>query len=358
MTIEVGMPVYRPSGRLEAVLTAFGMQTDKDFFITIYNDTNPEETEEIIKDEEIINLMRVKYNLNISLIQNPYNYGYMKNMRQIFENAIGDVIFLFADDDIISLDCIELIRGAFSRDDVGIVGRPYYWFIDDMRKAVRFKGEINRETKYVDLIEGSYEDVSNCISCADQLSGLAFRTKCFNNMPFEEDMFTAHVYPYLHVFANYKCAYLPHPTVAVSISTSQCHTDIYDSSPLGQWAKIYNIILSEEKYDKVRREQIYRSATDYLGLAQIKNYGTYKELFTEIGMYIKLYPQNLLKLKFYLFAIGSILCPKIILRRATEVYKSIALSKQLEKMNINYDIFPIDVVEKLWNKPQADERVR
>lgn len=360
MTVEIGMPVYRPSGRLEAVLTALALQTYKDFFVTIYNNTDVSDIEEIKKDEQIIKSISEKYGIKINLIQNPKNLGYMKNMHQIFEKATGDFLFLLADDDIVSNDWIELGMKAFEKPDVGCIARPYYWFTDNMKKAVRFEGKIRTEIQYVKITNSTENAVMihDCLMSAAQLSGLGFRRAYLLGMPFEEDMFTAHVYPFLHIFSKHICAYMPKPTVAVSINTSQCHTDIYDPSPMEQWLKIYDKILPLNECEKINLELKKIRLTDFYGLAQIKNYGTYKELFYEIAVHIKNYKLNLLNPKFYLFAAGSIILPRKFLIKMVDFYKNKILSKKLAKMDINYKDFPFDVVEPIWVYPTTNERKR
>ena len=362
MTIEVAMPVYRPSKRLEAVLTGLALQTYKDFYITIYNDTNPDEKEEIEKDEIIVEKMRKDYGLDIRLIQNDHNLGYMKNMHQIFDKATGDIIFLLADDDIVSYDCIELLAKAFSDPDVGCVSRPYYWFTNEFTKAVRFAGHMYPEIVKVDINESPIEQVTDCLTAAGQLSGLGFRRAVLSEgdgYVFIEDMFTAHVYPFLYAFKNHKCAWMPKPTIAVSINTSQCQNDIYDPSPSLSWIKLYETVLKEEKFSERKKEIIEKTVTtDFLGLAEIKNYGTFKELFTEIGIYVKHRPLNLLNPKFYLFSIGSIIIPRWLLKRMVNYYKNNILSKKLIKLGINYDRFPFDRIRSMWEFPKTNERLQ
>ena len=360
MTIEIGMPLYRPSGRLEAVLLSLAKQTYLDFYITMYNDTNPSEIEEIEKDQAIVAKMVKEHGLKINLIQNDHNLGYMKNMHQIFERATGDILFLLADDDIVSFDCMELCAKAFLDNKVGVLTRPYYWFESDMRRAVRFEGKQYNEIQFANLSENpNYDLIWDCMRSAGQLSGLAFRMSYLKKgYLFVEDMFTAHIYPFLNLFADYTCAYMPHPTIAVSISTSQCHSDIYDPSPTQQWLDLYDNILKDEKYNIVHNEMKHRLMRDYLGFAQIKNYGTWKELFAEISVFIKNDKKNLFLPKFWIFALGSIIIPRKILINMIKIYKEKILGKKLKKIKINYGDFPIEEVEELWSKPKEGERNR
>lgn len=351
------MPVYRPSPRLEAVLTALAMQTEKEFFITIYNNTEPEETDEIAKDKAIVEKICQTYNMNINLIQNDHNLGYMANMHQIFNKAMGDILFLLSDDDIVSIDCIELIRKAFEDEEVGCVSRPYYFFIDDFKKPVRYSGINHNEIKKVSFMDSSVEDVINCISGSGQLSGLAFRrTMLGKNFLFVEDMFTVHIYPFMHIFKEHFCAYMPHPTVAVSITTSQCHNDIYTPSPIKQWVDLYRNVMSDNKY-AAKREQVleHHMLKDFYGLAQIKNYGTYKELWTEIFNYAKFRKRNLLSLKYYIFVIGSLIIPRFILRRLVNWYKNNVIAKKLTAC-VDFNLFPFDIISPLWKFTEKNER--
>ena len=357
MTIEVGMPVYRPSPRLEAVLTALAMQTYKDFYITIYNDTKPEETEEIAKDEAIVEKMRQTYGLKINLIQNDHNLGYMANMHQIFNKATGDILFLLADDDIVSLDCIELLAKSFSDPEVGCVSRPYYWFIDDFKKPVRYCGIQHEEITKVSFKDSSVEDIKMCMEATGQLSGLAFRRSMLaKDFLFVEDMFTAHVYPFLHIFKDHVCAYMPHPTVAVAITTSQCQNDIYSPSPMNQWVDLYRNVMPDSKYTAKRELALERHMlNDFIGLAQIKNYGTFKELWTEICNFVRFRKRNLLSLSFYVYAAGSIIIPRFILRRLTNWYKANVIAKKLSD-SVDFSLFPFDTIAPMWKFPEKNER--
>lgn len=362
MTIEVAMPVYRPSGRLEAVLTALALQTYRNFYVTIYNDTNPEETDEIRRDEEIVQRMQEKYGLDIRLVQNPENLGYMRNMRQIFDRVTGDILFLLADDDIISYDCMELLAKAFSDPEIGCVSRPYYWFSNEFTKAVRFSGHIGNEIIKVDLSDAPLWQVTDCMTEAGQLSGLGFRRSVLydeGGFPFEEDMFTAHVYPFLYAFKQSKCALMSYPTVAVCSSTSQCQNDIYDPSPSYSWIKLYEILLPEERYQKRREEIIEKTiTTDFLGLAEIKNYGTFKELRKEIAIYAKCRKKNLINPKFYVYAIGSIMIPKALLKKMVAWYKDKVLSKRIESLHIDYSRFPFEEIRGMWKFSGENERTK
>ena len=355
MTIEIAMPLYKPSPRLKSVLVALAMQTDRDFYIVMYNDTRPEDKEEIALDEQIIEEVRQEYGLNITLNQNSQNLGYMKNMRQIFAKATGDILVLLADDDIVTVDYIELVRKAFSKKEVGIVARPYYWFTDDMKRPIRFSGYIFNKMKLVKFDSSKPVMVNECLHSAGQLSELAYRREYLKGMPFEEDMFTAHVYPFLYVFKNHPCAYLPHPTLAVSINSSQTHKDIYDPSPMKQWLDLLDRVVVEAEHQTMVKELKEFNNTDFYGLAEIKNYGTYKELFGEIGNYVKYRPKNLINPYFYLFSVGSIIIPRKILIALVDWYKNKVLAKKIKKMNIDFSVYPFKECEPLWQYSEYGE---
>lgn len=348
MTIEIAMPLYKPSPRLKSVLVALALQTDRDFYIVMYNDTRPEDKEEIRLDEQIIEEMRQEYGLKITLHQNSHNLGYMKNMRQIFEKATGDILVLLADDDIVTVDYIELVRKAFSKKEVGIVARPYYWFTDDMKRPIRFSGFISENIQYVDFDSSDPNIVNECLHSAGQLSELAYRREYLDGMPFEEDMFTAHVYPFLYVFKTHQCAYLPHPTLAVSINSSQTHKDIYDPSPMKQWLDLIDNVVTEDVHRKMALSLKDANNKDFYGLAEIKNYGTYSELFKEIKNYVKYRPKNLINPYFYLFSIGSIIIPRKLLIAMVDWYKNKVLAKKIQQMNIDFSVYPFNECEPLW----------
>lgn len=171
-------------------------------------------------------------------------------------------------------------------------------------------------------------------------------------------MFTAHIYPFLNLFSKYKCAYMPHPTIAVSSDTSQCHTDIYESSPTQQWLDLYTNVIGDEKHKRPYKEMVHRLMRDYMGFAQIKNYGTMKELRNEIRVFTKNDKLNYFLPKFWVFSLGSILIPRKCLISMISFYKNRIGVEKMKKLHIKYDVFPIDEVETMWTAPVDGERER
>ncbi len=116
-------------------------------------------------------------------------------------------------------------------------------------------------------------------------------------------------------------------------------SNIYEKSPLLQWIELYDSVFTEPEYRMIKDRLIDRICSDFLGFAQIKNYGTYKQLFREIKLYAKYRKKNLTSPSFYLFAAGSVLIPRFILIRLIDMYKRFYLAKKINKMNIDFSKF-------------------
>ncbi|HQP91644.1 MAG TPA: hypothetical protein PLU24_03120, partial [Candidatus Omnitrophota bacterium] len=64
-------------------------------------------------------------------------------------------------------------------------------------------------------------------------------------------------------------------------------------------------------------------APNYIGLVQIKNFGTFRQLFREICLLVELRPVNLMNPVFWMFSLGTILVPGFLLLKAVNLYKKL-----------------------------------
>jgi len=131
--------------------------------------------------------------------------------------------------------------------------------------------------------------------------------------------------------------------VAVGILSSQTRSlsSIYDLSPTESWLKMYRTIFSGEEYKQQLGWGIdHICGNNFEGLVQLKNYANPGVLWREIKIIVKNRPKNLLNIKFWFYAIGTLIIPKVILRKMVDWYKNTILSRKMTNVKIehNFDI--------------------
>lgn len=293
----VAIPTHNGAAWIKQTLQSILQQSFQNFEILICDDGSTDDTLKIIRKFR---------NKKIRIVANKINVGYGKNLQRIKKLATGEVLFLMGQDDILLPGALQKTNDAFFTDkNVGLVVRPYYWFMKDWKKPVRRVGP------FVSLFEA-----------AGQLSGLAYLRK-YLTTDFQTDTFVAHVYPLANIARDHKAVFLKNDTVAVRIESSQTRFkgSIYDPSPVASWVKMFNVVFPEKKFAAVRRAGIEHITTHFVGLAQIKNYGTTKQLFREIYSLAKLNPKNLLRVNYWIFSLGAIIMPRWFLIWAVDFFK-------------------------------------
>jgi len=328
---SICLPVYKGSSVLRRALASVFKQNFQDFEVVI-GDDNPKEAEkETQKTQKIINSFqdgRIKY------FQNKKNLGYPQNLQKIVSQARNEVIFLLAQDDILASKALQKTSDGFFLDkNIGVVTRPYFWFDKDVNKPVRAVLPYNEKKDFVLSVFDEEGAIKKIFESIGQLSGLAYRRK-FLEILFGDEVFTAHIYPFLGILKKHKCVFLKDYTVAVAIKSSQTRTlsSIYDVSPTESWVRMFNTVFAEKKYERVKRIGVRQTATNFVGLVQLKNYGKRVVLEKEILILLKYYWQNIFDLKFWFFALGTLLAPRLILRLLVDFYKANINAKFLPKI--------------------------
>jgi len=314
LKFSICIPTYNGSKWIKDTLESILSQSFKNFEIIISDDCSKDDTVEVIKN------IRDK---RIKIHQNKINLGYGKNLQVLGRLAKGDILFLMGQDDILLKDALLKTYNAFMfGEEIGLVTRPYYWFYENVKRPVRaiFPYDSKKDS-VISVLDGKKE-VQKIFESVGQLSGLAYRRK-YMDMDFHEETFPAHIYPFASITKKYKVVYLKDYTVAVRIESSQTRfkKSIYDISPTESWVKMFNTIYREKKYEEVRKAGIEQMAKNYVGLVQLKNYSTFRNLLREILILIKLRPLNLLSPSFWFFSLGTIIIPSLTLRHLVDFYK-------------------------------------
>lgn len=321
------MPTYNGSRWLEENIKSILSQSFQDFEIIISDDCSKDDTVEVIKKFK---------DKRIRIFQNKQNLGYGKNLQVLRKLAHGDILFLMGQDDVLLKDALLKTHNAFLLDEkIGLVTRPYYWFDENVKKPVRAVASYDEKKDSVISILDGKREVQKIFESVGQLSGLAYRRK-YMDVDFHEETFPAHIYPFASMTKKYKVVFLKDYTVAVRISSSQTRfkKSIYDISPTESWVKMFNIVFKEKKYQTARDAGIEQIAENFVGLVQLKNYSTFKNLVREIFVLIKLRPLNLLNFKFWFFSLGTILVPRKLLIWMVDNYKNKILSRKLNNIEI------------------------
>jgi len=329
LKFSICIPTYNGSKWIKETLESILFQSFQNFEIIISDDCSKDDTVEVIKN------IRDK---RIKIHQNKINLGYGKNLQVLRRLAKGDILFLMGQDDILLKDALMKTHNAFVLgEEIGLVTRPYYWFYEDVKKPARaiFPYD-NKKDSVISVLDGKRE-VQKIFESVGQLSGLAYRRK-YMNMDFHEETFPAHIYPFASITKKYKVVYLKDYTVSVRIESSQTRfkKSIYDISPTESWVKMFNTVYQGKKYEKVRKAGIKQIAKNFVGLVQLKNYSTFKNLLREILILIKLRPLNLLSPAFWFFSLGTILIPRKILIPLVDYYKNKILSRRLKDIEIKF----------------------
>ena len=326
------IPTYNGAHVIKDTLNSILSQSYNNFEIIIKDDTSKDNIEEVIKPYK---------DSRIRFYRNRENKGYPRNLEECRSLAKGDILYLMGQDDILENDALLKTYKAFKLSPkIGAVTRPYYWFDENVGKPVRVKKQLNPEKDEVINIDDTYSKVSAVFNTLDQLSGLALRKK-FIDIPFEQHTFTSHIYPFASIFKNHPVVFLKDYEVAVRISTSHSRAGswVYAYSPMQSWIDLFNNVYFEDKFKKLRESMIENFvATNYVGLVQIKNYGTYYHLLREIFNLLKYRPKNIYNLLFWFFSMGTLFIPSFILKSLVDKYKNRLNSKIIRQINFNYSI--------------------
>lgn len=338
LKFSICIPIYRGSSLIKTALESIARQDFKNYQIIIGDNNEPQDTVESEKTKKIAESFNFK---ELLYIKNPQNLGYPKNLINITNNANGDVLFLMAHDDILSEDSLQKTHDAFFLDEnIGVVTRPYYWFIENIDKPVRAVTPYDPTKDSVIDIRNNKEGFMKIFESVGQLTGLAYMKK-YLEVPFNDEIFPAHIYPFAGILRKHKCVFLKDYTVAVGIQDSQTRhiSSIYDDSPTLSWLKMYDTVFEADEYRQQRDWGYEHILTNYLGLIQLKNYAKRGVFEKEVKIMLDKYPQNRKSLKLWLMIAGLYLTPRSVNRKVTDYIKTNYIAKKLPNISFRYDQF-------------------
>jgi glycosyltransferase involved in cell wall biosynthesis len=332
LKFSILIPTYKGALIISDTLKSILTQSYKNFEVIISEDGSNDNIEDVILSFD---------DKRISFYRNEKNLGYGKNLEVARKKACGDIIYLMGQDDILAKDAFLKTYNAFKiSDDIGAVTRPYYWFNDDINLPVRDEYPLNFNEDEIVYINSDFTKIKRVLASIGQLSGLALRSKYIESAV-HEDIFPAHVYPFMSVFKKHPIVFLKSYILAVRINSSQTrHVSwIYDKSPILSWVEMYQKLFPEKEFDEFRDKCIKEFiCKNYLGLVQIRNYSKYMNVFREIYFLFKYRKLNLLSFNFWFFGLGTLIIPPFILIPLVDWYKNKINSKLIRKINFEMDI--------------------
>lgn len=332
LKFSILLPTYKGAAVVGETLRSILFQSFDNYEIIVHEDASDDNIEEVIGQ---LGDDRIKF------FRNEKNVGYPKNLEMAMSKSTGDIIYLMGQDDILGMDALLNTYRAFKiSDDIGAVARPYFWFDKMIDFPVRAKQQIDPAKDTIIKITDDTNLVIGVVDVLDQLSGLAYR-KRYLDMPFQESIFTSHIYPFLSIFTKHPIVFLKDYNIAVRMATSMSRTisSTYEKSPLQSWVEMIKFIFEEEKYKKIGDRIISDFvAKNYVGLVQIRNYAKYKYLLREIWLLIKYRWWNIFNPYFWFFSIGCIIMPARLLIPLVGWYKNEINSKKIPTINFQYKL--------------------
>jgi len=327
--VSIAIPTYNGEEWIGQTLKSILHQSFRDFEIVVSDDGSQDNTLDVIKKFK---------DKRIRIVQNPKNLGYGKNLQALSKLVKGEILFLMGQDDILAKDALLKIHQCFAASKtIGAVARPYFWFDRDINKPIRAKNQLNPRKDELVRINHPFWKVIEVLKTIDQLSGLAFRRK-FLDEPFHQDIFVSHVYPFLSIFKKHPVVFLKDYTVGVRIRSSQTRhlSSVYQKSPVKSWIEMFNHVLYEKKFEKLKKACIKNfAAKNYIGLVQIKNYAKYTCLLREIFFLLYYRWENIFSLSFWFFSLGCLIIPARLLIPLVDWYKNEINSRRLKNIKLN-----------------------
>jgi hypothetical protein len=102
-----------------------------------------------------------------------------------------------------------------------------------------------------------------------------------------------------------------------------------------RWQELVESNFSSPQDAGIRRFLIHQFvARNYVGLIQIRNFGTLGQWDREVKILVKLNHKNVFSPRFWFFVIGTFLLPPVALRWLTDNFKNKVMARYLTKINI------------------------
>ena len=321
--ISVIIFTFNRANLLRDCIESIRNQSFTDVEIVVSDNCSEDNTEEVVLS---LDDARIKY------YKNEKNLGLRGNLEAGTSRANGEIVYLMGDDDLLLEGALQSTWDAFEHyPEIGMVTRPYYWFIDSPTEPVRAVKPFNHDQHTIVTVDSSRETIHALFETAGQISGLAFR-RSLMRIPFHPDIFTTHLYLFADMLKQRPVLMLKDYVVAVRVNESMCRhkPEIYEKSPTESWMEMLKTIYKEPRFKQVRSYGIDLMAGHCEGFIQIKSYGTMRQVLREIGVQIKYRPRNIISPRFIAYSLLCLGLPRGLVIRLTEIYKRKVLAQSIE----------------------------
>ncbi len=312
---SICIPTYNCADTIKDTIEDILAQSIQGFEIIISDDKSTDNIEEVVNT---FNDPRIRFVKNYK-----ERLGCGGNQEKCRKLATGDFIIMLPGKARISKDMLWRYYNIFKDlPHVGAITRPYFWFGKNVEYAVRAK-DVPYPIDLIIYIDNDIDKVISVFNTVDNAGGIAYRRK-FLTTPFNPTPFVEFTYPFAEIFKH-------HPVVLVSDymtafpAFKHSHSqdkEVYIKSPIQNWVDLFNGVFFEDKFTKLREGMIDKFvAVNYMGLVQIRNYGTYKQYLREVWYLIKYRPMNLLNINFWMFTLGTAVIPRKVLIDLVKKFK-------------------------------------
>lgn len=333
-TVTVCIPTYKASQIISPTLRSLLSQTWQDFEVIIQDDTPPEEH---VERDRLSSLVRDLADSRFRIEFNSENLGYPRNLQKLVDRVQTERFFLLAQDDLLSEIAIEAaVRGLDEHPEAAAVCRPYYWYFDESTRPVRQIRPLDGRSYQVINSRSDKSSIVHVLVAASQLTGLMY-SKSRLTEPFVDSVFPAHIFPIAGAIRDYGVVFLPFNTVAVSIQESQTRhvSRIYEESPLRAWESLYRgVFHSRETASIARYGLVNHLGKNFVGLIQIRTYGSFRYFVREVFLMLRLRPLNAIDPRFILSVLGLALLPRRIIKFLVDNFKNQILAPRLKDIRL------------------------
>lgn len=325
LRLSVLIPSYNAPELLLATLRSVLREGIADMEVIVADDASDVRTEWVVRE---IADERVRW------YGHQTNVGYGPNLNRGLSYCSGELVMLMAQDDILLPGAIRASVAPFDDPSVSVVTRPYYWFYETPRMPARAVYPISWGKNTVVTAQSSQEELSAVFWSVAQLSGLVYRRQSMM-VPFNDDIFTAHVWPFVEALKRGSCVALNTFTVAVRTESSMTRhlSVVYAKSPVKAWQDLFDGVFADAEWSRLRMcGHVYLTETgSFLGLIQIRNYSGLADVVRELRNFVKLRRSLVVKWQFVGLGVLALSCPKWLLRLMTDGFKRHVLARRVAR---------------------------
>lgn len=125
LKLTIGIPAYNRASVLPDLLDSIFSQEFTDYEVLIAEDFSPER--DAIR--AVVKRYETRYPGKLRYVENSFNFGYDRNLRNLIQLAQGEYVFFMGNDDLVAPGALANVAAAIARHpDVGVVLRTYAVF--------------------------------------------------------------------------------------------------------------------------------------------------------------------------------------------------------------------------------------